>query len=395
MTATVLRGSMLDRMASIADGSVHAVVTDPPYGLSNTDPRHVAEALQRWLGGERDWLPSVTGGGFMGRDWDSFVPPPAAWDECMRVLRPGGYLLAFAGSRTFDLMTLSIRLAGFDVRDSIAWLYSTGMPKGLDVSRAIDRELGAKRKPTGKHTKLSPMDGTRILNGYGNHSLRVDNVERTDEPATDQARAWSGWNTALKPAFEPIVVARKPLEGGSVARNVLTHGVGALNVDATRIGTEGGTKAGPSTRAWGGVGGEDTSSRNTIVKIEKGRHPANVMLDEHAAVELDTVQRRGIARRVDGLRSRFYYVAKAPSAERIRVDGVAHPTVKPLTLMRELVTLVTPDGGVVLDPFAGSGTTLEAAALLGFDCIGIEREPDYLPIITARLQRAGLTTREV
>ena len=154
---TLHHGDCLDALRHLPDASIDAVVTDPPYGLSNTDPGHVADTITRWVNGERDYLPS-TGGGFMGKAWDSFVPPVAVWDECMRVLKPGGYVLAFAGSRTFDLMTLSIRLAGFDIRDSIAWLYGSGFPKSLDVSKAIDKAAGAEREVVG----IRPQSGAKF-----------------------------------------------------------------------------------------------------------------------------------------------------------------------------------------------------------------------------------------
>lgn len=191
-SALIVHGTALDHLRSMPDESVDSVVCDPPYGLSSTGPRHVTEAITRWVSGDREFIPSGTG--FMGRSWDSFVPPPALWDECLRVLKPGGHLAAFAGSRTMDLMALSIRLSGFDIRDSLAWIYGSGMPHGQDVGKAIAKQSG----------------------------------EEAAEP-------WRDWNTALKPAFEPIVLARKPLSAPTVAGNVLEHEVGALNIGATRI----------------------------------------------------------------------------------------------------------------------------------------------------------------
>ena len=185
---TIHHGGALDVLRAMPDESVHSIVTDPPYGLSNTDPRHVAETIARWGSGDREYVPS--GRGFMGKEWDAFVPPVAVWDECLRVLKPGGHLLAFAGSRTADLMGLAIRLAGFEMRDSLAWIYGSGFPKSHDVG-----------KSTG-------------------------------------AEQWEGWGTALKPAHEPIIMARKPLAEKTVARNVLAHGTGAINVDACRVATD-------------------------------------------------------------------------------------------------------------------------------------------------------------
>ena len=360
--STVHAGDCLDVLKDLPDESVHAVITDPPYGLSNTTPAQVTECLREWATGNTTFVPAKRGG-FMGKDWDSFVPPPAVWAECFRVLKPGGHLLAFAGSRTQDLMGMSVRMAGFDIRDSFAWLYGSGFPKSHDVGRSTGDEQ------------------------------------------------WEGWGTALKPAFEPVIMARKPFPG-TVAANVLEHGTGAINIDASRIGTEDTRRtsnAGTNGEGWG------MGKTANINGSTSGRFPANVLLDESQAAALDEqapvtgswspagksyagspssgshlsgLNAQGSAHYGDsGGASRFFYVAKAPKAERPNVDGVAHPTVKPLTLLRYLVRMVTPPGGTVLDPFAGSGTTLEAATQEGFTSIGIEAHPDYLPLIAHRLER--------
>lgn len=410
----LLRGDCLVELARIPDESVDAVVTDPPYGLANTDPAHVVEALTRWAQGDRDFIPS--GRGFMGKEWDAFVPPPAVWDECARILKPGGHLLAFAGSRTFDLMTLSIRFAGFEIRDSVAWLYGSGFPKSMDVSKAIDKAAGAEREVVGRRKGAGGMDAMNYAQGKRavNYSEGRDGFDLT-APATDAAREWEGWGTALKPAFEPIVVARKPLIG-TVAANVLEHGTGALNIDATRIGTEKRHNASSGNASVIDLGtswnATETGGRDAL-----GRWPANVALDESQAAALDAQSghlRDGVAVKRNGVTSsgvtgwgkaapgtadvakgdgqgggasRFFYVAKAPKSERPVVDGVAHPTVKPLALMRWLLRLVTPPGGCVVDPFAGSGTTLEAAYLEGFEAIGCEMTPEYWPLVAARIER--------
>jgi site-specific DNA-methyltransferase (adenine-specific) len=442
----VFSGSCLDRLRELPDESVDAVVTDPPYGLSNTDPGHVSDALVRWVSGERDFIPD--GKGFMGKAWDAFVPPPAVWDECLRVLKPGGHVLAFAGSRTFDLMALSIRLAGFEIRDSVAWLYGSGFPKSLDVSKAIDKAAGAQREVLTE--TVSDLFGEReetveivagktsIWNEDGNGGNSAATV-----PATFEAQKWQGWGTALKPAFEPVVVARKPLGGRTVAENVLLHGTGGLNIDGTRIGTDGGTAG--ATRG--------TEERNALGKTLNGafgkpvdglgRWPSNVMLDEFTAGLVD--EQSGVSKspkpyKAEGYKdssifgiggvshnsefgdsggaSRFFYVAKASRrdrnegldelpevrhSDREKDDGVGgdnprnrsndarqnfHPTVKPTDLMRQLVRLVTPPGGVVLDPFTGSGSTGKAAILEGFEFIGVELTDEYLPIIEGRLSHA-------
>lgn len=417
MTATIITGDCLDELSRLDDASVHAVITDPPYGLSNTDPAHVVDALTRWASGDRDYLPS--GKGFMGKAWDSFVPPPAVWDECLRVLKPGGHLLAFAGSRTFDLMTLSIRFAGFDIRDSIAWLYGSGFPKSMDVSKAIESHVvsGKSNSRSLRETEQAGDGPSYTLTGKNNGIMgEVREYDRKAfAPDTDAARRWQGWGTALKPAFEPIVVARKPLES-TVAANVLAHGTGAMNIDAGRITATDSQlaekyasvqNAGPRKNS---VYGSDIRDRSGAVPNDLGRWPANVILDESQAAVLDeqsgtSKSRKGKPRASakpgdgygmtatgaeyddEGGASRFFYVAKAPKSERPVVDGVAHPTVKPLTLMRYLVKLVTPPGGVVLDPFAGSGTTVEAALLEGFDVTAVEREQAYMPLIAQRVER--------
>jgi site-specific DNA-methyltransferase (adenine-specific) len=378
---TLFHGDCLDVLRDLPDESVHAVVTDPPYGLSNTDPGHVTEAITHWTTGDRAFLPSA-GGGFMGKAWDEFVPPPAVWDECMRVLKPGGHLLAFAGSRTLDLMALSIRLAGFDIRDSIAWLYGSGFPKSMDVAKAIDATVlhGGSNSKRLREAEQAGDGETYTMTGKNNGIMGESvTVERkTWTPETDQAKTWNGWGTALKPAFEPIVVARKPLIG-TVAANVLAHGTGALNIDATRTATDevmghGGRQFTPL--GYGGGTGADGSYRSE--QHPGGRWPLNVVTDSEVRTELGD----------DGKPfPTFRYESKAPTSERPVVNGVTHPTVKPLDLMRWLVRLVTPQGGTVLEPFAGSGTTIEACLREGFDVIAIEREADYLPLIEKRIRK--------
>ena len=443
----VFAGSCLDRLRELPDESVDAVVTDPPYGLSNTDPAHVSQALVRWVSGERDFIPD--GKGFMGKAWDAFVPPPAVWDECLRVLKPGGHVLAFAGSRTFDLMALSIRLAGFEIRDSVAWLYGSGFPKSLDVSKAIDKAAGVEREVLTEtvsdlfgereeeisETRINEPSGI-VMVGQGERTL----VERKQTaPATTEAQKWQGWGTALKPAFEPVVVARKPLIG-TVAENVLAHGTGGLNIDGTRIGTDD-TRSFASKSALGMMNDDNWQAQPVLAGSISGRWPSNVMLDEFTAGLVD--EQSGVTRSQSGAKqtasfdsysignyqgtanivghddmggaSRFFYIAKASKRDRNEgldelpeVQGGAmegkefrdgkptnqpmrqnfHPTVKPTDLMRQLVRLVTPPGGLVLDPFTGSGSTGKAAILEGFEFVGVELTEDYLPIIEGRLLHA-------
>jgi site-specific DNA-methyltransferase (adenine-specific) len=382
---TLHHGDCLDVLRTLPDASVDAVVTDPPYGL-----------------------------GFMGKEWDDLPPGLPFAQECLRVLKPGGHLLAFGGTRTWHRLACAVEDAGFEVRDSIAWLYGSGFPKSLDVSKAIDKAAGAEREVVGPRRWAGRMPNGGALGQMNDDAW----IAKTDEeiggetaPATPDAERWHGWGTALKPAFEPVVVARKPLSG-TVAANVLEHGTGALNIEACRVPGEVpsvpqpvyGVRDDGVTNFGSGVGrnGEMSSA-------PAGRWPANVVLDESQAAALDEMSgvsqsRIGQPRGADsgegwgmtatgaeyddnGGASRFFYVAKADANERPRVNGAAHPTVKPLALMRWLVRLVTPPGGVVLEPFAGSGTTVEACLIERFRCIAIEREADYLPLVMARIHR--------
>jgi DNA modification methylase len=388
---TVFHGDCRDVMYVLPDASVDAVVTDPPYEL-----------------------------GFMGKCWDDsgVAYDPLVWAEALRVLKPGGHLLAFGGTRTWHRLAVAIEDAGFEVRDSVAWMYGSGFPKSLDVSKAIDKRAGAEREVVGSKAVTRVMDGSALVGG----NVRAGSVSIT-APATPAAEQWQGWGTALKPAHEPIVVARKPLIG-TVAENVLTHGTGALNIDGCRIGTDDNLKGGRYSVGAAGLDGHSYGSGINKPSAQAfvqhaGRWPANVILDESQAAELDKQSgvsgggkrrdnvarirnnglglgtldnREGAANSPDnygdtGGASRFFYVAKASKKERPNVNGIAHPTVKPMALMRYLVRLVTPPGGTVLEPFAGSGTTIEACVIEGFNCIAIEREADYLPLIQARLNR--------
>jgi site-specific DNA-methyltransferase (adenine-specific) len=405
----ILQGDCIAVMRDILDdNTVDAIVTDPPYEL-----------------------------GFMGKTWDKrgVAFDPATWAECLRVLKPGGHLLSFGGARTWHRLAVAVEDAGFEIRDSIAWLYGQGFPKSLDVGKAIDK--AARGVPQGGSDPTSPNHGKYRTTttegkrwegdsgqGYGAGGSRFLADGQASGSATAlagsgaadnaaDARKWQGWGTALKPAHEPIMVARKPL-CGTVAANVLQHGTGALNINACRIETDEDRTRPPRTpnALYGnGAGTNLTASASHPA----GRWPANVALDEGQAAALDeqSGNRKSGWRDTDistdvgggsfstrktagtgshygdqGGASRFMYVAKAPKSERPVVNGISHATVKPLTLMRWLVRLVTPPGGAVLDPFAGSGTTIEAAMLEGFDVIGIEREATYLPLIDARIARA-------
>ena len=366
-------------MKEMADDSVDSIVTDPPYGLE-----------------------------FMGKKWDYDVPSKEMWKEALRVLKPGGYLLSFAGSRTYHRMAVNIEDAGFEIRDQIMWIYGSGFPKSHNISKAIDKAAGAEREIIGEGKWASA--GRKHSYGDGNiYGTSVEDRSIT-APATPEAKQWDGWGTALKPAHEPIVVARKPLIG-TVVENVFEHGTGGLNIDGCRI----------------------------ITDEAIGRFPANVILDEEAGAILDEQtgelsaghapqlsksnpfsgvndsERQEIHYGTGGA-SRFFYCAKPSQAER---DGGLenfvskpsfnygsikksegrhgentprknfHPTVKPVDLMRYLCRLVTQPGGIVLDPFMGSGTTGIAANLEGFNFIGIEMDEEYIEIARARITHSG------
>jgi len=343
MRARIIVGDCREGMATLDAESVDAVVCDPPYEL-----------------------------GFMGRKWDAsgIAYDLEVWRQALRVLKPGGHLLAFSGSRTYHRMACAIEDAGFDVRDQIMWLYGSGFPKSLDVSKAIDKAAGAVREVVA--TIPDRWAGKGSVLERANRETR-ENADTT-APATDDARRWSGWGTALKPAHEPICMARKPL-AGTVAANVLRYGTGAINVDGCRVGTDGGT----TRNGLSYVGESGWTTGHCVQRIDAGRWPANVLHD-------------GSDEATEGLRdaARYFYTAKASGEDRDEMLGDVpknvHPTVKPTDLMRYLVRMVTPPGGLVLDPFTGSGSTGRAAMLEGMRFIGCELSPEYADIARARIR---------
>ena len=349
---TLYPGNCFDVLKALEANSIDSCVTDPPYGLS-----------------------------FMGKSWDYDVPKKEIWQEVLRVLKPGGHLLAFFGSRTYHRGVVQIEDAGFEVRDQIMWLYGSGFPKSHDVSKAIDKEAGAERKIIEQVKKVQSY-GYKNNNVYGSDFDR-GGVQNITEPATDEAKQWEGWGTALKPAHEPIVVARKPITQ-TLAKNVLEYGTGALNIDGCRVEhvtVDGGSLAtNPHLRSKikGGNGGNifPTETESRIVNVSPlGRWPANVIHDGSDEV----------ISQFPNETSRFFYCAKASKAD--RGEGNKHPTVKPTELMKYLCRLVTPKGGVVLDPFMGSGSTGKAALLEDFSFIGIESDEKYFTIAQDRLKR--------
>jgi len=467
MNSDIFQGDCRDVLRDFPDDHFDSVVCDPPYEL-----------------------------GFMGRKWDSngIAYDMRVWSEVFRVMKPGAYLAAFGGTRTYHRMACAIEDAGFEIRDSLHWIYGSGFPKSLDVSKAIDKAAGAEREVTGEGQPFgrnSVRNRARVEMGWRKTEVNPQGgVHQVTSPATDAARQWNGWGTALKPAHEPIVVARKPL-AGTVAANVLEYGTGALNIDGCRV--EGPAGSGHWIRngemgtrgiyGAGGQSGEDFGSENPA----GGRWPPNILLTHstdcqpagsrkirggsgtngkpggnnvlgaqsrarprsdfnHADADgTETVQawdcvpgcpvagmdaQSGTLKTSawngqqngpkfgdqygawetresaghpasEGGASRFFpqftwdpeydmpfmYCAKAPGKERPKVDGISHATVKPLALMRWLVRLVTPPEGTLLDPFAGTGTTGQAAREEGFGYVLIEREPDYIKLINKRLYR--------
>jgi len=393
MPVELYHGDCLAALATMADNSVDSCVCDPPYGLSDHKPQDVIECLSAWIRGE-EYRPQKTG--FMGRSWDAWVPGPEVWREVLRVLKPGGHLLAFAGTRSMDLMSMAIRLAGFELRDSIgychdggtaplmAWVSSSGMPKSKNVALMIDKSLGH-----GNRGRAVPTASKHLPSGTYAEEKLTSNIVGAYEARTPEGKPYEGFGTGLKPCWEPILIARKPMIG-TIAQNVLAYGTGAYNIDACRVPIDAAEEA-----EEGGL----------------GRWPANVIRDDSEAVEaafaafgekasgkpgtrrrahqthsmegrLNMLGRPEIGYADKGSASRFFYCSKASKEDRA---GSKHPTVKPLSLMRYLCRLVTPPGGTVLDIFGGSGTTGQAAVEEGLNAILCEREDEYVADICHRL----------
>lgn len=397
-------GDNLEVIKTFPDNSVDAIITDSPYGLGK-EPDAV-KCLQDWIDhGYHD----VKGSGFMGKTWDAFVPQPILWKECFRVLKPGGHLLSFFGTRTYDWGTLAIRLAGFEIRDCVMWIYGSGFPKSLDISKAIDKAAGAEREVIGEKELWGHNAGSGAASFSKNQYEGQTGITRTENitaPATDAAKQWNGYGTALKPACEPICVARKPLEG-TVIENVLKYGTGGINIDAGRVETQdintneeylyrgnNGNSLGAASERLRKSGGGAVDN--------KGRWPANIIHDgsdevlagfpeakgqqsailgtEPSTAFSGDVKFGGMKNRVSfpkprndsGSAARFFYSAKTSPSER---EGRKHPTIKPLTLMEYLVKVFCPTGGIVLDPFIGSGTTAIACNNTGHKWVGIEADP--------------------
>jgi len=383
----LLLGDCLSKLKELEDNSIDSIVTDPPYGLS-----------------------------FMGKDWDKvkatretqsqvvkglgagmkmttladnieFEKWVTEWSmECMRVLKPGGYMLAFGGSRMYHRLASGVENAGFEIRDQMMWIYGSGFPKSRDIGKDIEKiKVGGIKNLK----QIGTKQGIKVETGTSGYSYSKEYVPGIsmggkqisgDIPVYEITNEWGGWGTALKPAHEPIVMARKPLSGKTVGNNVLEWGTGGINIDDSRIPTD--EELGRfQVDGNGPLSPKHGFNNNSMSKGDKfiegnpnGRFPANIIFDEEAGTLLDE-QYEGV--------SRFFYCPKTSKGD--RNEGNIHPTVKPTDLMLYLIRLVTPKGGVTLDPFMGSGSTGKAAVRGGFDFIGIEREKEYMEIAESRI----------
>ena len=333
----LVNGDCLEEVQKLVDKGVQvdSIVTDPPYHLTSIVERFGKEGSAPAK--DKDGAFQRQSVGFMGKEWDGgdIAFRKETWELFMKVLKPGGHLLAFSGSRTYHRMAVAIEDAGFSIRDQIMWLYGSGFPKSLNLGKSVDKKLGNERIKTGQ-TKIHgikgmPQSEERTAIGAGSFGQEVE------EEITVGTSEWEGWGTALKPAHEPIVLARKPLSENSIVANVLKHRTGGIHIDACR---------------------------------NKLRFPTNVM---HNGLEEDW--------------ARYYYCPKTSKTEKGKDNS--HPTVKPLKLMRYLCRLITPKGGTVLDPFMGSGSTGIAAKDEGFEFIGIEREKEYFEIAEKRINNTS------
>ncbi|KAB2666564.1 site-specific DNA-methyltransferase [Brucella tritici] len=410
-------GDCRDRLKELADNSVDAVVCDPPYALTSIVKRFGADGAAPAT--PKDGAAGAfarSSAGFMGKKWDTGDTAFAAefWREVYRVLKPGGHVAAFSGTRTYHHLADAIEEAGFEIRDQLAWMYGTGFPKSHNVSKAIDKMLGAEREVVGTETIANDMRNSGHLNA-GKNGTRPAYQRDITAPGSPEAEAWEGWGTALKPAWEPICLARKPcmipdengkLRPATVAENVLFWGTGAINVGACKIPAE-------KVTGWGGsAGGSRTNvcspgDKSGTPRPSEGRFPANILHDGSPEVlaAFPVVEsgkpagtKQGGNNNVfgqygggiaitgfgdEGSAARFFYSAKADHDDRL---GSKHPTVKPVDVMRWLVRLVCRKGGLILDPFAGTGTTGAAAYWEGCDAVLVEWEEEYQGDIERRMK---------
>ena len=373
------KGDCIEVMKGMADNSVDSIVTDPPYEL-----------------------------GFMGKSWDStgIANNVDMWGECLRVLKPGGYLLSFSATRTYHRMAVAIEEAGFEIRDMIEWVYGSGFPKSHDVGKAVDKLLGNEREVVGKTNSKGIRSGANHIVG--------DNYKCDGYDLTKGTSAFEGYGSALKPAHEPICMARKPLSESTIAKNCLKWGTGAINIDKSRVGTEEITTQGGDKFKGDGIYNKYATCEETT---HIGRFPANLIHDNSEEVrecfpETKSTQRKNPSDTISkpnidfgggwksadneyndaGNASRFFksiiYQPKASKAERNKGVNNFHTTVKPVKLMEYLIEMVTPENGTVLDPFMGSGTTGVACVNTNRSFIGIEMDDKYFKIAEKRINKA-------
>jgi len=407
-------GDCREVMATLAENSFDALVTDPPYHLTSIVKRMGGENAAP-VGYGSDGRYRRVSAGFMGRKWDGgdIAFDPATWRAVLRVLKPGAHAVVFTIPKHIGFVQIAMQEAGFEFRDVIVWAFGSGFPKSHDVSKGIDRAAGAEREVVGP----PPYRRGKALQSYSEtRKVRWDyQPHPIDIPATDAAREWEGWGTALKPAVELIILARKPLSEGTVAANVLRWGTGAINVDGCRVqlaeneDVEKLKFRSGGTRGFGGGLYQGGTFDSSVWNNVKGRWPANLVHDgseemvaafpdadggrpitNPQAKSTDNVYRdfpqrslNGGGRNDSGSAARFFYSAKADADDRL---GSRHPTVKPLDLIQWLVRLVTPRGGLLLDPFAGTGTTGEAAFREACRAELIELEAEYQVDIRRRME---------
>ena len=395
-SAKILHGDCMELLRSLPSNSIDAIVTDPPYGMSGD-------------GIMRTWADLEEGHnvkGFMGKSWDSAVPCHNFFVECLRVIKHGGHMIAFSSTRTVCALGMAAQQGGWRVRDMLHWCYFSGFPKSHDISKAIDREAGAVREVTGQTTVCGSFkqdyqvkQGYRPNNGSDGYKGEREGALRRDKPATEDANRWDGFGTALKPAVEPALLLRKPLEKGlTIAQNVLKHGTGALNIDECRFGYGDPCWVGPQEEARSFVdrGREasgtsynwaNTDRKERVYDGARGRWPANLYQCAKASRSEREEGLDHLSKEVE----RGEYCLQSHNGEKRVHEPVKnfHPTVKPLKLMKWCCRLIGGQkGSTILDPFAGSGTTLMAGIHEGFDVVGMEMTDDYIPIIEGRVQWA-------
>jgi len=378
-------GDNAETLKQYPDNHFDSIVTDPPYGIE-----------------------------FMGKDWDKHTGAVETWNECFRVLKPGGHILAFSASRTYHHLATNIESVGFEIRDQIMWIYGSGFPKSANLGKAIDKKQGNKRIKTGQ-IKTHARKGVAVAEERT--AINAGSFgQEVEEELTVGTSDWEGWGTALKPAHEPIVMARKPLSEKTIAENVLKHGTGGINIDESRVETEDKTQRVNRGVEWG-VRNDKSGNEPKVYGSTKGRYPANVIHDGSEEVLEgfpETKGRHGMTQHGSGTNTkygkfarteqsfvndgvgdsgsaaRFFYCSKVSKKERNigqSTDGKNnHPTVKPVALMKYLITLITPKGGKVLDPFNGSGSTGMACVELGYEYTGCELDPDYIEISKVRIE---------